>query len=412
MGNLSQKIKPEPLSSIYGKIDQVLVVFPSCSEDNQVALTRVLNKYRGLWKALDDRVKFNIYAFHETRGPQKATKKGSAQNDAFSRRELDHFIEYKEVEWELINPEASLEEPHRAPFPSQFVQDHFILTTKFPNETIIVEPKNHSDPRNRFVAEDLERQLQASRRDSELDFEGGNILFGDDYAVVGADTIWKNAEQPGGLKEAKEAFEKEFGLRRLIVNDLDPNPLTTKNSVLNWGDGRQALYHIDLYTTLGGRHPSRDEELIYIGNLVPFWDPENPKDLRSKVHFREEFELLRKRLDETAEFYEAYSNNHSLGPNFHVVRVPLIWEGRGGDRPVIRSYNNCLAERVGSQSTFYLPMYDDHERLIRNPRSHERRVRDIFSSYRSRVEWIEGDFNLLADQAASLHCIVKVLKRK
>lgn len=411
-------ISVSPLSSVYGKIDALILAFPGSRVNSPVDLAQVMQRYSGIWEALDDRVRFYIYANHQDQGLQQLVSMRDNAKQPLTARELDHFIHHPEAELFPMVPIRTSEASEQPPVYQEFVQDAFVVMRSFNFETFLLEPENEPSPRNRFIADDIADQTKAKLAKSRYTFEGGNMLFGNDYGVIGPDTLRQNLNLKEGEDEAErmEALRKEmeeaFQLKRLVVPEVGFNELAASSHTVRWGKGWQALYHLDLYLTLGGRHPFRDEELIYVGDLVPYFNPQTPHSVRSRIDQRKEFDVLKDLLDKTAQFFVDYSNSSSRGPKFHVVRVPLIWENIPGDFPRLRSYNNCLVQYAYGKRTFFLPTYEDHAEMLQAPRSHERRVADYFSSYNSWVKWVSGEFMELADQAASLHCIVKVLERK
>jgi hypothetical protein len=55
------------LSSIYGKIEEVLLTFPGSNSGKTVKVSQLLHEYEGIWKSLHNRVKFYVLANHEDR---------------------------------------------------------------------------------------------------------------------------------------------------------------------------------------------------------------------------------------------------------------------------------------------------------------------------------------------------------
>lgn len=409
-----------PLGSVDGKIDQVLLIVPG---NSPVEMARFLESRKWMWEAFNDRVKFVVYGHTTDSGLRQlnVTERGK-QKDKVTKEMLNYISE------NAANPESitmfhlqPMEECPVDGFPNlqEYAQDPFVVLKGEEDEAIFLESKANPSARNRFIAEDLSgSSSKAIHRPTDLLLEGGNLLFGNDYGIMGRDCFEKNlkrlfAEGEGNHVQALKAqIREELGIDYLIVPEIPTFTPPEGGSRIRWGDGFQALYHIDLYMTLGGKHHARNEQLIFIGDLHPYWDPERPDDPKGKIDWPDHFQLLKAKLDETAQFFRDYSEQSNEGPNFHVIRVPLIWENRSAEGAILRSYNNCMVETHRGTTTYYLPSYDDHQRLFNNKRSHERRVYDYFSfQYKHHVQWVNENFNSRAHKAASLHCIVKVLNR-
>lgn len=396
------------LSSAYGKIEEVLLTFPGNTSGDKVKVSQLLHEYEGVWKSINNRVKFYVLANHEKRALHALI--GPDFEAALDQLEDSQNYELIPIVADMLNDTSGLPPTNR-----QFAQDAFLIINDDRGNRAILESYNFKTKGDRDVAEMLAAQTDFVIQPTRYDLEGGNILIGDDYAIVGADTFEKNLHffesysRPQQEKLLRRHMKRVFGVSYLIVPKISQSP-KTPNYGFSIGDGLQALYHLDLYCTLGGRHPEQNKELIYIGNLVPYLDPDHENHPRGFVEHQGEFNSLKKALDDTAKFFDAY-NKEEPGPKFEVVRVPLVFQHIPNGKPLLRSYNNCLVEYYEGRRVFYLPKYDEHDRLIKHDRSNERRVQSMFRSNYGIVIWVNGNFSSLAKQVASLHCITKVLKR-
>lgn len=239
--------------------------------------------------------------------------------------------------------------------------------------------------------------------------QGGDVLIGSDYALIGRRTLEMNMPSKGiSLRRAEirasiaQDFQKALGVREIVwIGGHDRNSDDTMPEV--------PLYHIDYYLTLGGRN-ERGEELVFLGEITEasFLTGNEPGD-------RIAGELLRTHMNLYFDAVEAHLMQVSSERGtirFEVVRIPLILDYfRRGDL-VIRPYNNCLIEVHGLVRNVYLPRYyenDGNGGNIFGPA--EEQVRPVFESRGFTVTMVEHNFTNLTRLNGSLRCMTNVVGR-
>lgn len=239
--------------------------------------------------------------------------------------------------------------------------------------------------------------------------QGGDVLIGNDYALIGRRTLEMNMPVKGASSRGTE-------IRASIAQDFR-KALGVREIVWIGGNGRESddampevpLYHIDYYLTLGGRN-ERGEELVFLGEItdesfLPGNEPGN----------RIAGELLRTHMNlyfDAVETHLMQVSSERGAIRFEVVRIPLILDYfRRGDL-VVRSYNNCLIEVHGLVRNVYLPRYyenDGNGGNIFGPA--EERVRPVFESRGFTVTMVEHNFTNLTRLNGSLRCMINVVGR-
>jgi len=305
---------------------------------------------------------------------------------------------------------------------TRWIEDPFIVLEMLDDRVALLEP---FDSRQMQVAGQLSNAYGAFIKSTDLKLEGGNMLVGDDYVLIGKDQLVANLELVGVdsahsysvLKQNLEDRLRDLlGIKRIIwVGNYTclRNMLALPGPNFSW----QPLFHLDMFLTLGGRSSAQDyqgDEMIFVAELKL-----EPKDLESYVQgdLGEEGEdgrwkplrLFKDRLDEVARFFEDH-HHHDPGPRFHVERFPIRVKLCQNRPTVIHSFNNCLVEWYDGFRRIYLPQYD----VVGNcegKSSLQCWTESLLSDLGYRVTWVDGSFSAYAKDNGALNCMAKVLKR-
>lgn len=278
----------------------------------------------------------------------------------------------------LVNDPASFKTNHSArvtfvelPETSRisiWPQDPFLVLRSNGESTLLV-PRIFERGDDSKMPEQLAAKLDLTLLRSNLIFEGGNIVCGDQMAIIGNDTILQNVREGENDREKViRDFEKQLGLDVVVV-----------------GQGVQSVGHIDLIVTpIGGNrvvvadtfwgaelmmtaiheHPSQltkfesqcEQQFFGDANIESLTDASGerinrPTMIGGAYHALRNSFLLAKELNLIADQLREQG--------FEVTRMPaLIPEMRTSELnyPVL-TYNNVLLETRNSQSIVYLPQY-------------------------------------------------------
>ena len=300
---------------------------------------------------------------------------------------------------------------------SIFAQDPFVAIERGPDSIVLLNSvySDHSLT-YRLVADALASQLtnlEILVKPTGFLLQGGNILKGDDFMIIGRDILERNKKEFRIYKDDREgekaldaAMAAFFGVQDIFwAGTRKEMPMTR-----NVEQGRyQPLFHVDMFITLGGKI-SNDEFLIFVGKIVM---PE-----KSDSHVVNDLvKTMRKRLNKIAEKLE---EKHLGGHRIKVVRIPLVFDAVYNK---FLSFNNCLVEIYGDTKNVFLPDYqgndedgdgilDDAAGPPKNMRKYARDTQKKFEKYGFKVRWVKGDYLALSrEMNGSLHCICKVLER-
>jgi hypothetical protein len=311
------------------------------------------------------------------------------------------------------------------------------LTAEEPT-TYLLEPADFPRAGDEFLAEFVAQAGPVQATQVPLVFQGGNILIGDDFILIGRDYLddsVRSAQRQGALAdfpydgdaEQQERFVADL-FRRLFdpdreVHFLDSNPGPRQGNRLfdreggTWfedierGSGqRQPIFHIDMFVSLAGPEADGGPYRVLVG------DPRRADDLLgwdSVDHdLHEEFDAIAAQLE---------------GLGFAVQRTPLpylyadiaepsVVHGPDGEPIPIdgsrlwyhATANNCLVQIDGSGRDVWLPTYG-HGALAGMAVVDDEHSR-IWEAMGFTVHRL-GDFHPFAFNLGALHCIKKYLAR-
>ncbi len=396
------------LSSVYGKISQILVTYPG--DASEITADDIYERYGQLFEAFGDRVVFLVLANFEGNPKEFNQVQNIAKEEFAKALKRSHLYPSPH----LIHLPAPLargwkERGKNNYNHSEYVQDRFWLLRGAQGEGALLEPyrtlelgKGRGQEKNGMVAEQVASATGFLIRPSSVYFEGGNLLVGDDYALIGKETWLQNQELYGpeldqGTFTTK--MKELLGIRYLVWIGEEGQPKLN----IQVDQGRfncQPFFHLDLFLTLGGKDSDGDE-LIFLGKIRP--------DQVDGCNEEEEAELVRLngQLDEVEAELRKYGREIP-GPRFEVWRLPIggkMERGLDGKRRFTPySYNNALVEWFHGVRRIFLPSYPGCEK-------NEQEIRETLVGLGFKVTFIRNAFDQYARQGASLNCITKVLQR-
>lgn len=293
---------------------------------------------------------------------------------------------------------------------SQWAQDAFTVATGPGGFPILLHPLPFTDFTDYFAAMELSAATSYRTKHTLFPFDGGNILAGDSYLLVGADEMSNAMISLFGrvnknlFDEIDTLFKIQFGVKEILwLGDTDfthPYPSGT-----NYPNGNyQPIYHLDMFITPGGsiKENGTEKEILFVGDLKTLpnselGDAENLVDRMSK-----DLDLIAKNL----------ASQKLKGKPIKVIRIPLPLlaqtNGNQSSGSVFSLNNGVMEVRNNKSKTYFMPEYENDQG--QNTRD---QARKIFQKAGIKVVDVEGNFaqSSLTTQS-SLHCRTLVLRRK
>ena len=291
-----------------------------------------------------------------------------------------------------------------------------------PAKTFLVEPFSFPRYGDGLIADLVAEATDVQATQAPLYFQGGNVLVGDDFMLVGADYLTRTLEtwrqsapvligDGSPAKRARELFNRAFdrrrrlhflGLARPIPEEL-LSPRRFRQDGEQWtedvgaGAGSlQPIFHIDMFLSLAGKSPKSGRYRVLVGSPAAA------------------AEILGQRLPDHAlalAFDEIARRLKRLG--FEVLRTPLprVYVDYPDER--LRQWyfatsNNCLVEITDDSRRVWLPTYGHGpwEALGATDEANK----EIWEGLGFEVVQL-GDFHYFAQNLGALHCIKKYLRR-
>lgn len=318
------------------------------------------------------------------------------------------------VDWQQEIDQISKEGSHFLTF-DRWCQDPFVMASDGQYK-IIIQSLRQQKASDFFLPLTLSSDIKAKGKGrlliqpTELYLEGGNILKGKDKIYVGRDLIEKNIEirkefhpKIDSEQVIRELSEELAGEIVIVGNSHASSPLKLRAGGGGPKNDRavyQPLFHIDLFLTLGG-HREDGREIVFLGS------PELGKSILSQQGIYQD----RFAIPDTAMF----EGIHKLFPTsqYEVHFLPLFfWQGS------TFSWNNALIEVYGDTRRVILPSFQvkgsDDAQLNPCFEFLEEEVKRIYAAAGFEVEWLRDGrfFRLLAEHGGGLHCVTKVLERQ
>ncbi|MGH9263591.1 MAG: hypothetical protein ACRD1D_02760 [Acidimicrobiales bacterium] len=392
-------IEPKIVSSAHGALSSILLTYPAYAEGD----LSLESTYADLLRLLPASCAITVLAH-----PAVAD-------------DLDRIIERERP----ANRPTVVLSPAYLAF-SVWAEDGYVAVTdagREPPVTFLVEPFSFPRYGDGLIADLVAEATDLQATQAPLYFQGGNVLVGDDFVLVGSDYLARTLETwadygpvlPGGgspVEQAHQLFTETFdparklhfiGLTRPIPDDLlAPRPIVVDGE--EWtedvgaGAGSlQPIFHIDMFLSLAGRDPGTGRYRVLVGSPAAA------------------AELLGEQLPDHAlalEFDSIARRLQRLG--FDVTRTPLPRVYVDYPDARVRQWyfataNNCLVEIDGSSRRVWLPTYG-HGPWAALAATDEAN-RGIWEGLGFEVVQL-GDFHPFAQNLGALHCVKKYLARR
>ena len=391
--------QPRIVSSAHGAIRHLLLCYPSYAGGDDV-YRRV---FVDLFRSLPAPVELTVVAHASVVADVEQAVERERPSSKTTIVEAPNYLRY--TVW--------------AEDPYVVVDD--VATT--PPRRFLVEPFTFPRAGDSVVADLVAEASELQSTQSPLFFQGGNILIGDDFVLIGVDYLFETLDtflryrpvlgMPDDRAQAqdfivdlfRETFDAErevfFTGTRLRVPETETRPLLIEGEdwteVLYAGSGHhQPIFHIDMFISLAGRGPSGRYRLL-VGSPVA---ADRLLDRPSVTHGMSEI------FDDVARQLEVQG--------FEVIRNPLPLTYVDNPNAKERFWyfatsNNCLVQIDEAAGNYvWLPTY-----------GHGAWSDLTVTDEANRVLWEElgftvhqlADFNVFAQNLGSVHCMKKYLAR-
>ena len=402
------------LSSVHGKIELILLCFPNLANNP----LEVHDRYAALFRALPKESKFAIIVQYSDsfRSAGSISKYARTVQEVICGLMYEAEMHPKYLESIIIDPLVDYKLYHRRRnirgafkhtdyLPSEWAQDPFLVLKRSPDEYALLEPVHFANTNiyklgDQLVADYVAAQLDFMVKPFALQLEGGNVLVGDRYVLLGSEILYKNwlyFRKVLSFEQITNHFRWTLGIETIIWIGADDVNLPDYTGREERVQLLQKLRHIDMFITLGGKTQD-GEDLVFVANLT------EESSIAVTPALRKAFNTY---FDRVADLLRGYNNG---GIRFKVERLPLLLYNVG-DR-VFMSFNNCLVEEHEHGKFAYLPHYDaDTEDLQQRFEDMENLAIETFRRNNFHVTSIPENFSVRARSNGSLHCMAKVLKR-
>lgn len=420
---------PLLLSSVYGKISVLILFFPTNGAYDRYPFVNLLRQLMSEIKGKNRLFLLTLESAHHLSKEDKEALECLAARNGNKFETL--ILNYNNLDLSL------------------WVRDLFLPAIREENGKqyiYLLEPKDSG--RNFGVVGHLTKELnkrivlpdvEFKYHQSLISFDGGNVLKGDKFVLVGAhQTNYQNLKQYGELYFGKYIiyletspileFTKWANTKRLIDGYYNEYNLYRDN---------QVLYHLDLFITLAGEQ--RGKQIIIVGNPVIGFDMNKGMSDGVKKLIKGLVLHTRKAIDEIIVSMKKQLHDYGILFEIHRNPMPLVYydytdaNNRDCRRWCFASYNNALLEVFYDDKALVpqlvkhviLPVYgisSDYRDLI-DPISgfpcgnwtelYQYDLENIwkFEELGFQITTIDAHFHSFIYQSGALHCVTNCLKR-
>ncbi|BDS12450.1 hypothetical protein [Aureispira anguillae] len=325
-----------------------------------------------------------------------------------------YYVDGNEKRLHLFEPQNMI---HRTGCADEEILDKLFLTKK----------RIPQDIQNLFHSSHDEERFN-------LSFDGGNILVGERFVLIGADTESANVSKE---EELKEKFEKLLtGKKELLLLKGEPPQyyarpelIETEGEIKNILATReirgiccQPLFHLDLFITLAGEKDGKEQ--LVIGKPVVGLPM---KTLRGLPYHT--LGMIYDQIYQTEySIQQVIKQLEGASTEFEIIRIPmpLTYHNDFKDHTIRKwywaTYNNCIVEVTkNSEKTVWLPSYlHDYKKHYGESYSgwkddlapYEDEAKAIWKKLGFKVVMINAHFHMYAQSHGSLACLVNCIDRE
>ncbi|WP_413512211.1 hypothetical protein [Myroides odoratus] len=294
--------------------------------------------------------------------------------------------------------------------------------TKDNSETYFAQPFEFPRYADSIVSKIASNVSESIIYQAPLYFQGGNILIGDNFFLIGKDYANNSLKYIDKVITPQHNETKEQCITRLYNKYLDTNkklyyigstikvPQQETSSIIvdnekweqivffgNKEGTVQPLFHIDMFMTLVGRN-DQGKYQIMVG------DPKLAAEI---------IDLPESLLYSMSEVLDDISKQLSEIEEFEVIRnpLPLVYVDDPNEKIRVWYFatsNNCLVENTNDTKTVWLPTYGygNWKELSKTDEANK----IIWEKLNFKVIFLE-DFHPFTENLGAVHCIKKYLNR-
>ncbi len=244
---------PRLVSSAHGALDRLLLTVPAYAAGTVEGQTNpIAAAYRDLIAALPDTVRYTVVTHDAVADEVAGWFTGCSDPEIIAAPDHLHF--------------------------SVWAEDGYVVARDAAGETFLIEPFEFPRYGDGLIADFVSNATALSHTQAPLYFQGGNVLIGDDFFLIGADYPAKSLGYLNRVLIPAPGEAPADAIHRLYREHLDdqrslhfvgstvPVPTQTTRQieidgelwteVLHLGNGQgtvQPLFHIDMFLTLAGR---------------------------------------------------------------------------------------------------------------------------------------------------------------
>jgi hypothetical protein len=425
------------LSSVHGKIDQILVIYPKIATDHSdeeyEEVVKLFDKQGTVFRFLLLQNEIELHCSPTIyRGGGKGHQARPLPDDVM--RDIIDLRPVMDFPTLFQNWKKEIEgiAKRNALLFRRWAQDPFVVKT-WGDTCILLQPVYSPLMCYHFLPTELALQSATNClvQPTPLCLEGGNLLRGMREVIVGKDLVIQNIRLRKAMlarEESRKAGQQTrkasdalpeiqpFEVEELAkaLGGLPVRTLGAEHSHPKHGEisrlspqTYQPLFHIDLYLTLGGwHHKEKNKELAFVACS------KMTRTLLSGVN------AARRNMvpDEAWDAHFDAAATELGAADYHVERLPILFLEN-----LVFSWNNCLVEVDGSHRRVVLASYqvpeadDKDEQLNAVLQVLEPEVQRIYQAQGFEVCWLKtkkgGFFRRIVREGGGLHCVTKVLRR-
>jgi hypothetical protein len=389
--------KPKLVSSVDGKLKKLLLTIPfGIVEELDNPIWKI---YEDLFSKLPSYTELHMLV-HE---PAVAVISGWMDRNKIKNR--IHFIPV----------------PHYIDITIWAEDAYVIVEDNDSHERYFMEPNCFPRWGDGFVGNFASKALNYKRCWLPLYFEGGNMLIGDDFFLVGADypvlsmnhmfDILAHKKEESKVELVQDLYKEFFDATRELIlvgstlpvpsreeKEFEMNGEIWKQYYYNKNEKGtvQPVFHIDMFISLAGRDPN-GKYCVLVG------DPR----LAAQLLGQEVYPYA------MVEIFDNIAENLQK-INFEVIRNPLPLIYMDDEKTKVRTWhfatsNNAMVEIIDEKTkTVWLPSYGYGNWTELEVT--DRRNKEIWENLGFKVVML-GDFHPFVEYSGSLHCIKKYLER-
>lgn len=339
-----------------------------------------------------------------------------------------------------------IEAPNYVGF-SIWAQDAYAVCSTSDEKIYIIEPLSFLRYADAVIADFVAAATDIDGFQVPLYFQGGNILIGDDFWLIGIDYPTNTLNyihdaifpDPGETPQAlvRRLFQENLDVSRELIYVGSPTPVPTQDVVLVMEEGKyfvdmvfqgnkdgtaQPMFHIDMFMTLAGRN-TEGKYRILVGD--PSLAPPAPSELTATYSMQivydaiarvlpsDRFEVIRNPLPLTYASRKISVEALNRPQDRKLYEIYLALRNAGLTEVDLRSWyfataNNALVEITSAARRVWLPTYgyDDYSYLEES----DNRNREIWENMGFEVTLLPN-FHRLARGLGAVHCIQKYIER-